>query len=266
MSAAGEERDSERVPYHRYAFANVYNYTLLGGVLSAAALTGQWWLLIFGGAAEALWMLFAPDSRLLQRSWFDRIHAERQRDAMQRELKQELALLPAAQSQRVLSLGDKREQILRLAKDNQAFTNALMSGELNKLEELVGDFAGLAVAAHRYDTYLDSTDVKALASDLKRYETLVRDESDPERRSLAQKNLDVLMQRREKLAELRQFVGRARAQMDLIENTFELLADQIVTMRSPRELNGQLDDLIDGVEAVRTTARETEALLEGVAR
>jgi hypothetical protein len=50
--------------------------------------------------------------------------------------------------------------------------------------------------------------------------------------------------------------------MGLIENTFRLLADQIVTMRSPRELGGQLDELIDGVEVVRSTAREAEALLE----
>ena len=50
--------------------------------------------------------------------------------------------------------------------------------------------------------------------------------------------------------------------MELIENTFGLLADQIVTMRSPRELSGQLDDLADGVEAVKTTARETDAQRE----
>jgi hypothetical protein len=70
------------------------------------------------------------------------------------------------------------------------------------------------------------------------------------------------MKRREKLSEIREYVSQAEAQMGLIENTFRLLADQIVTMRSPRELGGQLDELIDGVEVVRSTAREAEALLE----
>ena len=79
---------------------------------------------------------------------------------------------------------------------------------------------------------------------------------------LAQKNLAILMKRREKLAEIRDFVSQAEAQMALIENAFQLLTDQIVTMRSPKELSGQLDELMDGVEAVRSTARETEALLE----
>ena len=68
----------------------------------------------------------------------------------------------------------------------------------------------------------------------------------------------------DKLGEISQFISKARGQMNLIDNTFQLLADQIVTMRSPKELGGQLDELIDGVEAVRTTARETEALMETV--
>ena len=81
-----------------------------------------------------------------------------------------------------------------------------------------------------------------------------------------EKNLAILTQRREKIAEIRRFITKAHGQMDLIENTFRLLADQIVTMRSPQELGGQLDELIGGVEAVRTTARETEAFFQAVER
>jgi hypothetical protein len=79
---------------------------------------------------------------------------------------------------------------------------------------------------------------------------------------LAQKNLDVLLRRKEKLTEINHYVQKAYGQMELIENTFRLLADQIVTMRSPRELGSQLDDLLDGVEAVKSTARETDVLLQ----
>ena len=84
--------------------------------------------------------------------------------------------------------------------------------------------------------------------------------------TLALKNLEVLQRRRAKIAEIRKYVGTARAQLDLIENTFQLLADQIVTMRSPQELSGQLDSLLDGVEAVRQTTRETEKLLQAIER
>jgi hypothetical protein len=47
----------------------------------------------------------------------------------------------------------------------------------------------------------------------------------------------------------------------LIENSFQLIADQIVTMQSPQELTGQLDELLDGVESIKQTAADTERML-----
>ena len=69
------------------------------------------------------------------------------------------------------------------------------------------------------------------------------------------KNLAVILKRLEKLHDIRNYLGVARGQLDLIENSFQLIADQIVTMQSPAELSGQLDDLLDGVESIRQTAR-----------
>ena len=73
-------------------------------------------------------------------------------------------------------------------------------------------------------------------------------------------------ERKEKYGEIRGYLSSARGQMELIENTFRLLADQIVTMSSPTELGGQLDELLDGVEAVRQTTRETDKLLQTIER
>ena len=58
----------------------------------------------------------------------------------------------------------------------------------------------------------------------------------------------------------------ARGQLDLISNSFQLIADQIVTMQSPQELSGQLDELLDGVESVKQTAADTEKLLATIER
>jgi hypothetical protein len=40
-----------------------------------------------------------------------------------------------------------------------------------------------------------------------------------------------------------------------------LIGDQIVTMQSPQELTGQLDELLDGVESIKQTAADTERML-----
>ena len=170
--AAGGAGPKARVPYHRYAFRNPYNYTLMAGVTAASLLTGQAWLLIAGAAAEALWMVFAPDSKLLRRLWFDRLHAEHEREAARQELARKLASLPAADGERVARLEDKRARLLELARENQVFTSELMQSELAKLEKLVRDFAELAVAVHRHEEYLEDADLRALAADLRRHEAL----------------------------------------------------------------------------------------------
>jgi len=74
----------------------------------------------------------------------------------------------------------------------------------------------------------------------------------------------LVKKRAEKVDEIRHYVSVARGQLDLISNSFQLIADQIVTMQSPQELSGQLDELLDGVEAIQETTRDTEKILNSV--
>jgi len=119
----------------------------------------------------------------------------------------------------------------------------------------------------RYSEYLDHFNLEELEGDIRRYNLQV--EKLPlgdERRTVAQKNLAVLLQRKDRYKELRRNLQTARGQMDLMENTFRLLGDEIVTMQSPSELGTRLDELREGVEAVRQTTRETERFLQAVER
>jgi hypothetical protein len=79
---------------------------------------------------------------------------------------------------------------------------------------------------------------------------------------IAEKNLVIINKRIERVAEIRRYLKIAYGQINLIENSFQLLADQIVTMQSPNELSGQLDELLDGVESIKETAKETEQILK----
>lgn len=260
-----EAGEKKKPPYTRYAFRNPYNYALLGGFASAAVLTGNWWLGLAGAGFEALWMLFAPDSRLLRKAWFDKVFEAEQNEARKKELDAKFKSLPEPDAMRCLALREKEEQIHKLAAENPSFTVDLLSGELKKLDDLVRAFVELSVTCARYQAYLQSIDVDEIERDLRRYQQII-DHSDGDKKQLAQKNLAVLEKRKEKYAEIRGYLSSARGQLELIENTFQLLADQIVTMRSPQELGGQLDELLDGVEAVRQTSRETEKLLQAVER
>lgn len=251
----------QSVPYRKYAFHNVYNYTLLGGVGAAALLTQNWLLAVVGAGMEILWMVFAPDSPVLQRLWFDKVHDANLAEAAEKVRAEIMNQLSEYDRDRVIELERRRAEILGLAAQNQTMTADLLRGELEKVDQLTASFLDLAALTHRQRTYLESVDLDQLEQEKRRYESMV-ERAEGDVRVLAQKNLSIVLKRQVKLQEIHGMVVKAMGQMALIENTFQLLADQIVTMRSAQELGGQLDELIDGVEAVKSTAIETQSLME----
>lgn len=250
-------RGEEEPPYARYAFLNPYNLSLLAGAGVAAAATGHWWMAVCGAAGEAMWMLFAPDSKLLQRTWFDKVWKEARADAVQEEFNAKLKHLEPMDQQRVLYLREQKNRIHQLAKENPSLTVDLMGEELAKLDGLLDDFIELALECTRGERHLATIDLRSMENSWHLYRGQV--EQMPEgdkRRAVAKKNMQVLEQRRKRWDELRKNAQTARGQMDLMENTFKLLGDEIVTMSSPEDLGTRLDDLRIGVEAIREATVE----------
>lgn len=241
-------------------FHNVYNYTLLGGATTAAVMTDQWWILLGALGAEAIWMIFAPDNERLRNA----LDIQMDQEAMAEKAKnreQLLKRLAKPDQVRCQQLMSKQWEITHLAADNPTFSGELVRQEVGKMDTLVNSFIDLATTSARYREYLDREDIGDVERLARGYEREAEAAPEGHARELAKKNLAIVMTRIERLREIKEFVDRAAGQLELIENSFALLADQIVSMRSPGELSGQLDDLIDGVEAVRQTARESDRLL-----
>jgi hypothetical protein len=248
-------------PYTRYAFLNPYNLSLLIGAGAAAAVTGQWWLGVCGAAGEALWLLFAPGSKTLQRSWFDALWSEERAAAAKKQLDDKLAALGQGDRRRVYKLINQKERIHALAQDNPSLTAELMKSELDKLDALIDDFIHLAGQCARTERHLASFDIKSLNDTYRSYEAQF--EAMPKgdkRRAVAKKNMTVIEQRKSRWEELKKSVQTSHGQMDLMENTFELLGDEIVSMSTPAALGSRLDDLRLGVEAAREASTEGFAL------
>lgn len=249
-------------PYLKFAFANPYNLsTLLGGLAIGGLALGP--VGIAGVlAAEAIWLLWAPSSKRLQHIlWDPRFEQLRNAlDAQERE--QKTRDLPAYLKARVETLVQNQQRIHLLAEQNPSFGSELLIGELVKTRRLVESFIDMAIRSSRYEQYLESIDLRELERDRQRWESKIRTgkagEADTE---LAKKNFAVILKRLDKIREIREYLGTARGQLDLIENSFKLIADQIVTMQSPGELSGQLDELLDGVQAIQDSSRDTERML-----
>ena len=255
----------DKSPYLKMAFTNPYNLSLFAGALAAAGITLNPVLAVVALGLEGLWLLHAPDSKRLKHLLWDP-KFEKLRNALQaQERAQRLVNVGDEERERVNILVARQEQIRRLAAQNPSFTGDLLRNELVKTDRLVDAFVEMAVTCARYEAYLGSIDTDALEKDRRRYEQAAKagETADP-RTTIAKKNLSIVGRRLEKVQEIRSYLSVARGQLDLIENSFQLIADQIVTMQSPQELSGQLDELLDGVEAIRQTAQDTEKILSGI--
>jgi hypothetical protein len=255
----------EKRPYLRFAFNNPYNLALFGGALAAAAVTLNPLLALAAIGLEGVWLLHAPDSKLLRVLLWDP-RFERLKEAMQaRERADRLRVLGDVDRLRVANLVATQREIQRLAAQNPSFTGDLLRGELLKTDRLVEAFIDMAVTSARYEQYLESVDLDGLDRERARLEREVRNAGDDEARAgLVRKNLAIILKRLEKMKEIQRYLGVARGQLDLLDNSFQLITDQIVTMQSPQELSGQLNELLDGVESIKQTAAETDQLLNAL--
>jgi len=255
----------EKRPYLKMAFANPYNLSLFGGALAASVLTFNPILAIGAIGAEAIWLLHGPDNPTLRRLLWDP-RFEKIRDVLEEQDRaQRMKELPDEQKRRVIGLVNRQKEINRLASQNPSFTGELLRSELIKTRKLVDSFLEMALTCARYESYLDSVDLDSLEKDSERWRARASAKGGTQQElDIAGKNLAVLLKRIEKLHDIRDYLGVAKGQLDLIENSFQLISDQIVTMQSPAELSGQLDDLLDGVESIRQTAVDTERILHTI--
>ena len=254
---------AEGPPYARYAFLNPYNLSLLAGAGVTAAATGHWGIALVAAASEAIWMLFAPDSKVLRKVWFDKVWEQAQKDDLEARQNQKFLKVSPPDQARAIALRDQRARILQLAADNPSFTVELLQGELAKLDELLEDFLDLAAVCARCENQLRGFDLAALQRSWHFYQDQVKKyPANDDRREVAEKNMEVLLQRKNRMEQMQKNLQTARGHMDLMENSFRLLGDEIVTMADPSELVARLDDLRIGVQAIRESAQDTEQVYE----
>ncbi|HTG87187.1 MAG TPA: hypothetical protein VL907_09150 [Pyrinomonadaceae bacterium] len=252
----------EKRSYVKKAFANPYNLSLLAGGLAASVLTLNPLLAVVTVGLEILWMTNAPGSKKLQEWLWDPDYDAQERAQDEAARAERLKHLDENDRERVVDLIGRQDEINSLAAQNPSFTGDLLRSELTKTERLVESFIEMATTCSRYEAYLESIDLSDLERERRRWENIVNtQEKRNAETDIAGKNLAIILKRFDKMKEIRHYLMLARGQLDLIENSFQLIADQIVTMQSPQELTGQLDELLDGVESIKQTAADTERLL-----
>ena len=254
----------DKPPYLRWAFVNPFNLSLFAGGLGAAALTFNPLLALATLGVEAIWLVNHDNGVLKRLVWDPRFEKLKQQAAVQ-ERYARIQGLRQAERERVEELAFLHLEIQRLAGQNPSLAGDMLRTELKKTDRLVDAFIEMAVTSARYEQYLQTVDVDGLEDDRARLEAQVAAAKPGDSQlDLAKKNLAIIMKRQEKMKEIRRYLDVARGQLDLIENSFKLIADQIVTLQSPQQLTGQLNELLDGVESIKQTAVETDNLMQAL--
>src|SRR5215207_3097382 len=226
-----------RRPYLKAAFANPYNLSLFFGGLAAAGVTLSPFLAVMVICLEVLWLVFAPGSKLLQKAlWdpqFDREERERERAALAARVQ----ALAAHDRERVETLIARQQEINQLAAQNPSFTGELLRTELGKTDRLVEAFIDMAVTCARYEQYLESVDLSEVERGRQRWERIAqKGEKGNEETNIARKNLAVILKRLDKMKEIHHYLTVARGQLDLIDNSFQLIADRLSRCSRRRSL------------------------------
>ena len=256
----------EKRSYFKKAVVNPYNLTLLIGALAASIVTLNPILAVFAIGLEILWMVFGPENKFLKKVLWDPQFNSEESNVQRQDYLNRISNLDDSERVRVANLVARQQEINRLAGQNPSFTGELLRTELAKTDRLVDSFIDMAVTCARYGRYLKGVNLSGLESERMRWESIIKYGGTEEAElSIAKKNLAIVMKRFDKMKEIQHYLTIARGQLDLIENSFQLIADQIVTMNSPQELSGQLDELLDGVESIKQTAVEAEGILSSTA-
>jgi len=256
----------ERPSYLKYAFANAYNLSLLGGAVAASAATSDWAITVIAGGLEALWLFIGADTAPFRR-WVDRQHRARLLEAARARRRQRILALPDQRDrERAIDLIAAHREMGAELDRNTNWSGELVRGEYDRLESLLDAWVDLAEAADRFEGYIRKLDLNRLQRELQIQQKLAEQPGqDPESRDLAAKNADLLGKRLRTLQDMGTLVQRTRGQMGVIENTFRLLRDQIASLKVPQDIHGQIDEIVTNVDAVRTVLAEGDQSFREVA-
>jgi len=248
--------------YTRLGFNSWLNYAFLA---SSAAFT-IWKFPEYGytpalvaGALETLWLSIGVRVGPVRR-YLNFLHREANERSSSAERKKELRGLGETDRDRYMVLDRMVEQIDEQVKNNESLSMEMIGEERGKIDKLLETYLRLAKTASRYEHFVETSDLNQIDEELRRQEKVV-EAADAQTKDLARQNLNIIQRRLEKAIEVRKQIRTARAQLNLIENTFQLLRDQILTMNSPDQLTNQLEELTRSVDAIEAADKETRSIM-----
>ncbi|HYE73022.1 MAG TPA: hypothetical protein VEF04_06820 [Blastocatellia bacterium] len=251
--------------YLKAALKEPYNIAAMtiAAAATATAATFGWaadaaFLAIGAAVSEAAYLAVVPASnfyrRIVDRRARQRLEAERQRrrleliktfDPREREAVNYLSWMKS-------QIASNFRKFARLSEDPP---------QVRELETAWEAFVDLLDEYRRRKMHLRSINRQAVENQLRQAERSLALADEPTR-PLHEKNVSILRRRLETFDEIERSVKRVEAQLQMIENFFGLVNDQVVTMPSPEYFATlDFDTLISSIETTREMLQHTAPIL-----
>jgi hypothetical protein len=133
--------------------------------------------------------------------------------------------------------------------------------QLRELESTWEAFVDLLDEYRRRKNHLRSINRQAVENQLRQAERTAQ-YSDQATRPLHEKNVEILRRRLQTFDDIERSVKRVEAQLQMIENFFGLVNDQVVTMPTPEHiLSLDFDSLLSSIELTKEILQQTAPIM-----
>jgi len=270
------KKNKDDKPYYKEALNETSNIIGLAAIVALSATTFNPIPLILGAGLEALYMLFVPDSKFYKRyvDLRNKITKEKALENTEKFSKeQKIANLQKLDPDLIIrykKLEKLHLEILERFRQTGKKTFELINPEQDKIIFLLSSYLNFLDTFGQYRNYLDKVHKHSIKNDINKLTREVFDMNfnkkvlkNEELIKLKQKNIDILNKRIERIAQMENTLANISVQLELIENTFHLINDQIVLLHSPT-LPVDLNELVAGVENTERAIFETNNFLSKV--
>ena len=244
--------------YVRAALKWQYNWIGLAGAVAFALVSGTGLPLVLAAGLELMYVALVPQSsrfRRLVRSWK---YAGEKREH-QKRLEEMYRNLPSEMRSRYGNVQQVAQAIrtnyAQLSASSQIFARQMSE----RLDGLLEGYVRLLFTATAHRDYLSSLNPDKVRGEIAHLEKSLSKDP-PKVQEINQRRIEILRKRVtkfEKIQENRQVID---AQCAAIEDVLQLIRDQSVTMRDPREVSAQLENLVQDVEQTEQSVREMEEI------
>ena len=133
--------------------------------------------------------------------------------------------------------------------------------QVRELEATWEAFVDLLDEYRRRKNHLRTTNRQAVENQLRQAERTLQ-YADAATRSLHEKNVEILRRRLQTFDDIERSVKRVEAQLQMIENFFGLVNDQVVTMPTPEHILAlDFDSLLSSIETTKEILQQTAPIM-----